>query len=176
MIKRYSQFILENQNKRPGNDIEGSMKIDITGEEMDLFATEPQLQKLIADEKVSVLDCEVWYRESDKDTLEVLDQYFEINKKVTESNDFDDKKIEEWQLKEKANLEVKMVKESHIDDDVFLKISKLQSYNKLRNDFKSLVDDFTSSLENEDWIDLEDNDHVMAVNAVIQEALNESVF
>lgn len=85
MIKRYSQFILENQNKRPGSDIEGSMKIDITGEEMDLFATEPQLQKLIADEKVSVLDCEVWYRESDKDTLEVLDQYFEINKKVIDN-------------------------------------------------------------------------------------------
>lgn len=85
MIKRYSQFILENQNKRPGSDIEGSMKIDITGEEMDLFATEPQLQKLIADEKVSVLDCEVWYRESDKDTLEVLDQYFEINIKVNDN-------------------------------------------------------------------------------------------
>lgn len=95
MIKRYSQFIIENQ--RPGSNIEGSMKIDITGEEMDLFATEPQLQKLIADEKVSVLDGEVWYRESDKDTLEVLDQYFEVDKKVTESNDFDE---EEYDINE----------------------------------------------------------------------------
>lgn len=78
MIKRYSQFILENQNQRPGSDVEGSMKIKITGEEIDLFATEPQLQKLIADEKVSVLDGEVWYKEGDKETLEVLDQYLEI--------------------------------------------------------------------------------------------------
>jgi hypothetical protein len=78
MIKRYSQFILENQNQRPGSDVEGSMKIKITGEEIDLFATEPQLQKLIADEKVCVLDGEVWYKEGDKETLEVLDQYLEI--------------------------------------------------------------------------------------------------
>lgn len=70
----------------------------------------------------------------------------------------------------------KIVKESQIDDNVFLKISKLQSYNKLRNDFKSLVDHFTSSLENEDWIDLGDSDHVLAVNAAIQEALDESLF
>jgi hypothetical protein len=79
MIKRYSQFLKENQKQRPGSDVEGSMRLKVTGEEMDLFATEPQLQKLIADEKISVLDGEVWYKESDKNTLEVLDQYLEIN-------------------------------------------------------------------------------------------------
>lgn len=76
MIKRYSQFIIENQ--RPGSNVEGSMKIDITGEQIDLFSTEPQLQKLIEDEKVSILDGEVWYKEGDKETLEVLDQYLQI--------------------------------------------------------------------------------------------------
>jgi hypothetical protein len=75
MIKKYLQFIKENQNERPGKDIEGSTKLDITGEEVDLFATEPSLQKLISDNKVSVLDGEVWFKESDKETEEVLKQY-----------------------------------------------------------------------------------------------------
>lgn len=75
MLKRYLQFIKESQNERPGKDIEGSTKIEITGEEVDLFATEPSLQKLISDDKVSVLDGEVWYKESDNKTKEVLDQY-----------------------------------------------------------------------------------------------------
>ena len=105
-------------------------------------------------------------------------------------------KIEDWEVEEKADLmpedqrkdiikglkdllkalDAKMVNESNIDDDVFYKISRLQSYNKLRNDFKSLVDDFCEKLENEDWFDSGDNDHSMALNAVIQEALNETLF
>ncbi len=84
MIKKYLEFIAE--NKRPGKDIGGSQKIDITGEELDLFSTEPQLQKLIRDEKVSVLSGEVWYKEGDYKTKEVLDQYLEINNnKMNES-------------------------------------------------------------------------------------------
>lgn len=128
-----------------------------------------------------------------------MDEGVEILKK---SNDLQEaiekinKKIEDWQLKEKAdlmpgeqredivkglkdlltNLEVKMVKESHIDDDVFLKITKLESYNNLRDDFKSLIDAFSNDLDNEDWFDLGDNDHAMALNTAIQEALNESLF
>lgn len=94
MIKKYLEFIAE--NKRPGKDIEGSQKIDITGEELDLFSTEPQLQKLIRDEKVSVLSGEVWYKEGDNKTKEVLDQYLEINNsKMNESveDDFETNSI-----------------------------------------------------------------------------------
>jgi hypothetical protein len=124
--------------------------------------------------------------------VEILRKSKDLEEAIEKIN----RKIEDWELKEKAdlmpqdqrediikglrdlltNLEAKMLKESHIDNDVFMKISKLESYNKLRNDFKSLVDDFTSSLENEDWIDLGDSDHVMSINSVIQEALNESMF
>jgi ribosomal protein S18 len=94
MIKKYLEFIAE--NKRPGKDIGGSQKIDITGEELDLFSTEPQLQKLIRDEKVSVLSGEVWYKEGDHKTKEVLDQYLEINNnKMNESveDDFETNSI-----------------------------------------------------------------------------------
>lgn len=94
MIKKYLEFIAE--NKRPGKDIRGSQKIDITGEELDLFSTEPQLQKLIRDEKVSVLSGEVWYKEGDHKTKEVLDQYLEINNsKMNESveDDFETNSI-----------------------------------------------------------------------------------
>lgn len=93
MIKKYLEFIAE--NKRPGKDIEGSQKIDITGEELDLFSTEPQLQKLIRDEKVSVLSGEVWFSETDTRTKEVLDQYLEIDGRMNESveDDFETNSI-----------------------------------------------------------------------------------
>lgn len=175
-------------------------------------------RKKFLEEKIDKLKSELEVKESLSNTINAMSRFLEdyaTNHNAFEKRGMDEgveilrkskdlkeaiekvnKKIEEWQLKEKAdlmpqdqrediikglkdlltNLEVKMVKESHIDDDVFLKITKLESYNKLRNDFKSLVDNFISSLENEDWIDLGDNDHVMAVNAVIQEALNESLF
>lgn len=124
--------------------------------------------------------------------VEVLKKSKDLEEAIKKIND----KIEDWQVEEKAdlmpedqrkdiikglkdllvNLEAKKVNESHVDDDVFLKITKLESYNKLRNDFKSLVDDFCEKLENEDWFDSGDTDHSMALDAVIQEALNETLF
>ncbi len=76
MIKRYSQFI--NETNVPGPNIEGSVKLDISEEEVSLFSDEPSLQKLVADQKVALFDKEVYYLQSDTKTKEVLDQYLEI--------------------------------------------------------------------------------------------------
>jgi hypothetical protein len=80
MIKRYSQFIKES-NEAPGPNTHGK-KIPIQPDEMELFNSEPLLQKLVSDKKVSLFNGEVWYAESDKKTKEVLDQYLEISKKL----------------------------------------------------------------------------------------------
>lgn len=60
--------------QKPGPNIEGSKKITISEEDTNLFNDEAILQKLIADEKVSLIGNEVYY--NDEDTLEVLNQYF----------------------------------------------------------------------------------------------------
>lgn len=124
--------------------------------------------------------------------VEVLKNSKDLEEAIEKIND----KIEDWEVEEKADLmpedqrkdiikglkdllkalDAKMVNESNIDNDVFYKISRLKPYNKLKNDFKSLVDDFCEKLENEDWFDSGDTDHSMALNAVIQEALNETLF
>ena len=77
-IKGYKTFKKENKDEKPGESVEGSKKIDISEEEVDLFSSEPSLQKLISDSKVSLIGKEVWYKESDNETKKVLDQYLEI--------------------------------------------------------------------------------------------------
>lgn len=74
MIKKYADFIKESHSK----------SIKLTPEEVSLFTSEPLLQKLISDKKVSLYDNEVNYDESDIQTKEVLDQYLEIPGKTEE--------------------------------------------------------------------------------------------
>lgn len=74
MIKRYEDFINESHSKT----------IKLTPEEVSLFTSEPLLQKLIVDKKVSLFNNEVKFDESDIQTKEVLDQYLEIAGKVEE--------------------------------------------------------------------------------------------
>ena len=76
MLKRYSQFI--NESNVPGPNVEGSSKYSIQSEEVNLFSSEPALQKLIADQKVALFDNEVLFNSSDDKTKEILDQYLEI--------------------------------------------------------------------------------------------------
>lgn len=74
MIKKYADFIKESHSKT----------IKLTPEEVSLFTSEPLLQKLIADKKVSLFDNEVKFDESDIQTKEVLDQYLELPGKIEE--------------------------------------------------------------------------------------------
>jgi hypothetical protein len=80
MLKRYSQFI--NESNVPGPNTEGSLKLNISEEEVNLFSEEPSLQKLISDQKVALFDKEVWFNSSDNNTKEILDQYLEISESV----------------------------------------------------------------------------------------------
>lgn len=82
MIQKFEDFIKESHSK----------SIKLTPEEVSLFTSEPLLQKLIADKKVSLFDNEVKFDESDIQTKEVLDQYLEIPGKIEESLLNEDKK------------------------------------------------------------------------------------
>ena len=90
MIKRYSQFIKENKSEKPGPENKNSKKISIKEEEMNLFNDEPSLQKLIIDNKIAILNGEVWY--NDEETKKILDEYLEIPGDVNESVDANSKK------------------------------------------------------------------------------------
>jgi hypothetical protein len=74
MIKKYEDFIKESHSKT----------IKLTPEEVNLFTSEPVLQNLISDEKVSLSKDSIQYDESDIKTKEILDQYLEIAGKVEE--------------------------------------------------------------------------------------------
>lgn len=76
----------ENSN-RPGQNT-GAKSITISNDEVDSFSTEPSLQKLIADEKVSVIGNKVYY--NDDETKSILDEYLEIPGKVEEDLYYDE--------------------------------------------------------------------------------------
>jgi hypothetical protein len=75
-------------------------------------------------------------------------------------------------------LEESKINESSIDYDVLDKMVKLPCYNKLRDDLRSAINEFTTSLSDsssEIGYDEGDTDHDMAFNAVIQQAIDEIV-
>lgn len=69
-LKTFEDF----KNVKP--DVDSSKKITISKEGVNLFSDEPVLQKLILDDKVSLMGTEVYYK--DEETKEILDEYFEI--------------------------------------------------------------------------------------------------
>jgi len=86
MIKRYNQFVNES-NQVPGPGTEGSVRISLSDEESDIFASESSLGKLISDNKVSLLAPELWYMEEDTETINILKNYFDIE---TDDEDYDE--------------------------------------------------------------------------------------
>ena len=97
--------------------------------------------------------------------------YNDVTKKMDDlSVDEVDDKIE--------GLEESKINESSIDYDVLNKITKLPCYNKLKEDFRKSIDEFTSCIvdsSSETGYDEGDTDHDMAFNAAIQEAIDEIV-
>jgi hypothetical protein len=71
MIKKYNQFVKENIELS-----NSSARIYIDSDEVEMFATEPVLQKLISDKKVSLLPPELWFEPEDKSTIDILKGYF----------------------------------------------------------------------------------------------------
>ena len=71
------------------------------------------------------------------------------------------------------------VNESHVDDEVLDKIQKMESYKKLRDDFRKAIYLFTEDLDKkaiEIGYDEGDTDHTMARTAAIQDALDDVNF
>ena len=77
MIKKWSQFN-ESKAEKPGENIPGSVKVNLTDEDVNAFTDNTSLQKLISDDKVALLDGVVWYWEDDMETKGIMDQYLEI--------------------------------------------------------------------------------------------------
>jgi len=75
-LKRFESFEKINEDFKPGSNIKGSKKISIKEEDVNLFSSEPILQKLISDDKISIIDNNIYY--NDESIIDILDQYFEI--------------------------------------------------------------------------------------------------
>lgn len=89
----------------------------------------------------------------------------------------DDLSIEEVDDKIES-LEESKINESSIDYDVLDKMVKLPCYNKLREDLRSAIHEFTTCLSDssaEIGYDEGDSDHDMAFNAAVQQAIDEIV-
>ena len=71
MLKKFAQFVKENIELS-----NSSARIYIDSDEVEMFATEPVLQKLISDKKVSLLPPELWFESEDKSTIDILKGYF----------------------------------------------------------------------------------------------------
>ena len=71
MIKKYNQFVKENIELS-----NSSARIYIDNDESEMFTTEPALQKLVSDRKVSLLPPELWFESEDKSTIDILKGYF----------------------------------------------------------------------------------------------------
>jgi hypothetical protein len=71
MLKKFAQFVKENIELS-----NSSARIYIDSDEVEMFATEPALQKLVSDRKVSLLPPELWFESEDKSTIDILKGYF----------------------------------------------------------------------------------------------------
>lgn len=52
--------------------------LEVTDDELSYFEDESPLLKLVRDEKVTLYDNQIWYNKNDKETIDVLDVYFEL--------------------------------------------------------------------------------------------------
>lgn len=71
------------------------------------------------------------------------------------------------------NLESKLISESRINDDMFIKLTNKPSYKELVSDFVDAIKKYKVSLD-EDF-DEGDSDHDMALSATITEACNDAL-
>ena len=92
MIKKYNQFVKENIELS-----NSSARIYIDSDEVEMFATEPVLQKLISDKKVSLLPPELWFEPEDKSTIDILKGYFpDVDFMSDDSDEFVDNDDDEY--------------------------------------------------------------------------------
>ena len=79
-------------------------------------------------------------------------------------------------LKSIEEVDESKINESSIDYDVLHKIKQLPAYNKLKEDFRKSISEFTREVNSSDTgYDDGDTDHDMAFHAAIQEAIDDLV-
>jgi len=66
------------ESNKPGPKEEGSTMLKVTDDELAYFEDEAPLLDLVRDEKVTLYDNQIWYNKNDKETIDVLDVYFEL--------------------------------------------------------------------------------------------------
>lgn len=100
MIRKWYEFIkesIDNDSILPGPEEDGSIKLKLTDDEEEMFSSEPALENLISNGKVSLFDNEVWYFEDDTQTINILKEYFpNIGKEksnIIDNEDFDEKEV-----------------------------------------------------------------------------------
>jgi hypothetical protein len=76
MLKKFNEFI--NESVRPREGSSDSKSLDLTPEEVELFSSDGVLHRLIDEDKVSLYSDKVWYLKDDKETIAILDDYFDM--------------------------------------------------------------------------------------------------
>lgn len=66
------------ESAKPEPNHSGCGVIEVTDDELSYFEDEAPLLGLVRDEKVTLYDNQIWYNKGDKETIDVLDTYFEI--------------------------------------------------------------------------------------------------
>lgn len=73
------------------------------------------------------------------------------------------------------NLESKVISESHVNDDMFLKLTNKPSYKKLISDMRTAIDEYVNTIEDTGFDD-GDNDHYLALSSAVTEACNTALY
>ena len=112
MIKKFNQFVKENIELS-----NSSARIYIDSDEAEMFTTEPALQKLVSDRKVSLDNLpELWFESEDKSTIDILKGYFPD---VDFMSDDSDKFVDDDDDDEYKDLSMHNPYYSNDDDDDF---------------------------------------------------------
>lgn len=122
MIRKWNEFIkesIEAEGLIPGPNEEGSIRLRLDDEEEEMFSSEPALENLISNQKVSLFDNEVWYFSNDKETINILKEYFPEMEDESLSR-VDDEDFDEKPLGWDEELESVRINESRSDilDDI----------------------------------------------------------
>ena len=86
MLKKFAQFVKENIELS-----NSSARIYIDSDEVEMFTTEPALQKLVSDRKVSLDNLpELWFESEDKSTIDILKGYFPDHSFLVDNDEEED--------------------------------------------------------------------------------------
>lgn len=151
MVKKWNQFI--NESVMPGPGENDSVVVNISDEDIEMFSSEPALQKLISDQKVALLGNEVWYFGHDENTIKVLKQYidnFTTNESYKEKMSKKIAKAKERAKNEARNMSIEELLIQYEEE-----LQEMEQYERDYDDLVGLSDeDFYSEGEKKGKLDM----------------------